>query len=144
MPTADGTMMTAQPHRSANDFARLAVLSVAVALALSALGWFPTRRVAGSDAWLPMLAGIGVSLIASLVAAIPLAGVSRKPARERHTVTLMAMALRMAVTMALLLSIVFGSEIARKPFVLWAGISYLALLAVETAATVRLMQTPKP
>jgi len=137
-------MMTEQHRRPARDFSRLALVSVLVSLIAAALGWFPTKRIAGADAWVPMLVGIGVSLAASLAAAIPLAGISRIPARERHTATLLAMAIRMAVTMALVLVVVFGSTLARTPFVLWAGISYLAQLAAETIAAVRMMQANKP
>lgn len=144
MPTADGMMMTEQLPRPARDFARLASVAFVVSCGVAALGWFPTQRIAGADAWVPMLAGIAVSMVASLAAAIPLSRMSRLPARDRHTVTLMAMAIRMAVTMALVLAVVFGTGLSRTPFVLWAGISYLAQLAAETIAAVRLMQASKP
>ena len=144
MPTVDGAMMTEQLRRPARDFSRFALGAAVVSIVVAGLGWFPTRRIAGDDAWIPMLAGIGVSLVASLAAAIPLAGISRISARERHTATLLAMAIRMAVTFALVLAVVFGSSLARTPFVLWAGISYMAQLAAETIAVVRLMQAFKP
>lgn len=144
MPTVDGAMMSEQLRRPARDYARFVILSILVSLIVALLGWFPTRRLAGESAWIPMFAGIGVSMIASMVAAIPLAGLSRLPGRDRHTATLMAMAIRMALTMALVLVVVFGTSLARTPFVLWAGISYLAQLAAETIAAVRLMQDVKP
>lgn len=90
-----------------------------------------------------MVAGIGVSLIASIVGALPLLAVGQKPPAQRHTAILTAMALRVAATLGLLLAVVFGSELARKPLVLWAGISYLGFLFAETLTTVRQIQTGK-
>lgn len=140
MPTAEA-MMTTQTPLGKGEFARLALLAGGTAAVLAGLGWLPTLKVGGSGAWVEMLSGIGVSLAASLVAAIPLAGLSNKAPRDRQSVTLLAMAIRMAVTLALLLTLVFGTDLARKPLVLWAGISYLVLLGVETAAVVRLLRS---
>lgn len=137
-PTAVTMMATSRP---AAEFVKLAALSLGVAAALAVVGWLPTTRVAGADAWSAMLAGIGVSLTASFVGAIPLCTVGRKPPRERHTATMAAMALRMFVTLGLFAAAAFGTGVSRMPLGLWTGISYLCFVAVETYGAVRLIRS---
>lgn len=115
MPTAEA-MMTTQTPLGKGEFARLALLAGGTAAVLAGLGWLPTLKVGGSGAWVEMLSGIGVSLAASLVAAILLAGLSNSAPRDRQSVTLLAMAIRMAVTLALLLTLVLEPTWLENPW----------------------------
>lgn len=92
-----------------------------------------------------MLAGCGVSLAAALVGVLP----ALRPRREGHATQQVAsllggMTLRMAVALGLTLILILGTDIARTPFVLWVGISYLALLPVDVYWNLRPPHQTKP
>lgn len=79
-----------------------------------------------------MLAACGVSLTAALVGILPVLRTNSQPGATQRIVSLLGgMGLRMAVALGLTLVLVLGTDIARTPFILWVGISYLALLPVD-------------
>ena len=85
-----------------------------------------------------MGAGIGVSVVSSILAALPIA-YGRDPSPSGRQIAILgAMAARMFATMAMVVVVVLCGWVATKPFVLWTGLSYLLLLAIETTLTVRL------
>jgi hypothetical protein len=79
-----------------------------------------------------MLAGCGVSLAAALIGSLPALRTSHGDHATQQLVSMLGgMSLRLAVALGLTLVLVLGSDIARAPFVIWVGISYLALLPVD-------------
>lgn len=107
--------------------------SLGICLAIAALGYFPTVRLAGPDSVVAMLGGIGVSLAGSWAGAVPVI-LSRNKANglgPANTV-LASMVVRFFVVLALALSIALSGKLDRAVFLIWVGISYLALLAADT------------
>jgi len=113
--------------------ATLAALAVAVAV-----GWLPTRRMAGEPGLAALVAGCAVALLGAALGALPvLFAVARGGAAKSHVVAARAMALRAGGTLAGALAVALGTGVARTPFLVWTGVAYGALLVVETRWTVR-------
>lgn len=106
---------------------------------IAAIGYVPTVRLTdGSGAW-SLLAGCGVSWVASCVGAIPLAlTVSAKSSQATQAV-LMSTAVRFLVVLVLVASLTFSGWLDRNVFVLWTSISYLLMLLVDTAFAIRVL-----
>lgn len=125
----------------AAEYLRFLVWAAVVAAVAAAVGWWPTRRLAGEGALPAMLVGCAVSLIASAVGAIPVA-LSRQAAAvptpaARLQAMLASMGLRFGVVLALGVAASLLGGLARGPLLIWIAIGYLALLAVDTWYAVR-------
>jgi len=98
----------------------------------------PTRRLGGPEAVTAMLAGWGVSLVASWIGALPLlvAGAGITP-QERVVRLLGSMALRLAVVVLLGAGAVLGGLFSERALLLWIALSYMALLPLDTAFALR-------
>lgn len=91
-----------------------------------------------------MLAGCGVSLVAAFVGILPALRATREDRATQQVVNLLGgMSLRMAVALGLTLILVLGTDVDRTPFVIWVGISYLALLPVDLYWNLRPARTPQ-
>ncbi len=123
-------------------FASFVLLSSGVALALSAVGFLPTRKLAGDSGLIGMAAGCGVSLLASWLGAVPIVMASRGDAKALGLVVMGSMAIRFLVVLVGTLVLALGTDVAKTPFLLWIGISYVVLLVVDTRFAVR-SQQPK-
>jgi hypothetical protein len=122
-----------------HTYARLILASIGTAAAIALLGYYPTLRVAGPDAIGAMFAGIIISMVAGLVGAVPIGlAVRGDPAKVPNAI-LMATAIRFVVVLALTASVVFGSAFDRNVLGLWVGISYLAMLVVDTSYAVHIV-----
>ncbi|MCL4838224.1 MAG: hypothetical protein KJ058_09705 [Thermoanaerobaculia bacterium] len=132
--------MTAARILTPRRYARLLALLAGTGLLLAALGYLPTARLAGPAGLVAMAAGIGVSLVATAVGALPLLA----PARggTGASALLAAMVLRFAVAAVLALVLALSGLLPRTPVLLWIGLSYLAMLAADAAYTARLAATP--
>lgn len=84
--------------------------------------------------------GIGISSLASIAAAIPLAFNRDKSPGSRQIATLGAMAIRMFVTLILFATCALCAWVPNKPLAIWTGMSYLILLAIETTMAVQLLK----
>jgi hypothetical protein len=108
--------------------------------ALVALGWLPTRRLAGAAGLAAMGAGVAVSWVGAALAALPvLAAVARGGSERPVAVVGQAMALRAGATVVGALVAILGSELPRTALAVWIGLAYAALLAVETRWMTRWM-----
>ena len=116
-----------------NTFVRLVATSLGVATLLALLGYFPTVRLAGRTAVSAMLAGIGISLSAGIIGAIPMSRsiVVREPNKALIGV-LASTTVRFLVVLALTASVALAGWFDRRPLLLWVGISYLVMLVVDT------------
>ena len=126
--------------RPITEYMKIAVAALVGSVLLALVGWIPTSRIAGDAAVEGMIAGIGISLVASLVAAAPIAFTRKQAPGGRLNIMLGATALRMFVTMGLFVVVVFAAWFPRNPTALWTGLSYLCLLAIETCVFVRLVR----
>jgi len=118
-------------------FRSFLLLSVGTGLALVLVGFLPTRRLAGEAGLAAMGVGCGVSLLASWLGALPIVMASRGDAKALGSAVIGAMAIRFFVVLLGTLVLVLGTELARAPFLLWVGISYVVLLVVDTLFAVQ-------
>ena len=112
-------------------YVRFLAMAVAVALALCAIGWLPTLRLAGKTATLSMIAGIAIVLISAATAGALLTMVIAETPEARMRKSGLAMAIRLVVVVALGVAAVLSGEFATSPLLLWIGIAYVALLPLE-------------
>ena len=129
--------MTAAGRARTAGYLRFLVWVLVMAAAVAVLGYVPTRRLAGADGIAAMLAGCGIGVIASLAGGIPVAsgaalGIGGSGPAARLQATLLALAVRLGVVMALGLAAVLSGWFERAPLLIWIAISHLALLVVDT------------
>lgn len=121
------------------------VLSAVVA-ALVAIGYWPTVRIAGPAAVPAMLAGCAVSWFAGLAGALPVlfaGALGGQPGQPRTMAALLATVVRMMVAALAGLVLALLGAFPKAPLLLWLGISYVALLPVESWFVLRSPQTGK-
>ncbi len=104
---------------------------VALSLVLLAVGYLPTRSMAGEAALPAMLLACGVSFIGSAVGGLPIA-TARDGGLEGLKMFTASMVLRLLVVAALAGAVIWLLGPERKPFLLWLAISYLLLLGADT------------
>lgn len=114
-------------------FLRLVLLSAAATAAVLAIGYWPTRNLSGADGVTAMLLGAGVALLAAVAGLTPSVALWRAGPRERLGGLLLGAAVRFLITLGLLVALLLGTGTHRVALVAWAGITYLVLLAVDSA-----------
>ena len=110
---------------------------VGLTLLLLAVGYLPTRSLAGEVALPAMFLACAVVFVGSAVGALPIATTGRRQVEgnpgidglKRFTAS---MVLRLLLVALLAGAVIWFLEPARKPFLLWLAISYLVLLAADT------------
>ena len=112
-------------------YARFLGLSVAIVFGLCALGWLPTRRLAGAEAVVAMFAGCAIGLVSAALAGWLLIVVSGDTPEARMQRGFLAMVVRLAVVVVLGMAAALSGEIARQPLLFWIGTAYVALLPLE-------------
>jgi hypothetical protein len=112
-------------------YTRFLAAAVAIVAGLCALGWLPTRRLAGQDAIAAMLAGCAISLISAALAGGLLVAVGGDTPEARMQRGFLAMVVRLAVVVVLGLAAALSGELARQPLLFWIGTAYVALLPLE-------------
>jgi len=110
---------------------RFLSLAVAIVLALCAVGWLPTRRLAGAGGAGAMAVGCAISLLSAALAGWLLIVVDAETPEARMRRGFLAMVVRLAVVVALGAAAALSGEIARQPLLFWIGAAYLALLPLE-------------
>ncbi len=111
---------------------RFLALAVATAGLLMALGYLPTLRWGGETAIPAMLAGCGLSLIASLVGAVPVLWARGQPPMVAVPAAMGSMALRLALVLVMAVAAVLSGWFATKPLLIWVAISHPVLLVIDT------------
>ena len=112
-------------------FARFLALALGMLALLLVLGYWPTRRF-GEPAVLAMLAGSAVSLVASLVGAVPVVLTHGVPLPQSMPAVMGSIALRLAVVLALGLAVALSGWLPKAPFLIWLAISHAGLLVADT------------
>jgi len=119
------------------------MLALAVVVCLMAVGYVPTRRLAGDEGLVAMAAGCGISLVASVIGAIPLVvrlgqaeGGKVDPA-ARVTAILMSMAVRLFVVLIVGVAAALSGLFPKAPLLVWMCVSYLTLLFVDVAFSLK-------
>ena len=83
-----------------------------------------------------MLAGCGVSYLASLIGALPVIR-SKRDSTQDITIFMGSMLLRMTSAAILTVVAILQGIFELKPLLLWVGISYLVLLPVDLFLSLR-------
>jgi hypothetical protein len=120
-------------------YVRFLGLAVGLVVALCAIGYFPTRRVAGENGVAAMAAGCGISLIAAALAGLLLTAVAAQTPEARMQRGFLAMVVRLAVVTVLGVAAVLSGAFARTPLLFWMATAYVVLLPLE----VKLAITPE-
>ena len=120
--------MTRSPS---SRYAGFLALSVAIVAAICAIGFVPTRRLAGPDGVPAMFAGCGVSLIAAALAGVLLVAVTADSPQARMQRSFFAMIARLAVVVALGAAAALSGVFATEPLLFWIGAAYVVLLPLE-------------
>jgi hypothetical protein len=124
-------------QRAARLYLRLATLLLATAGVLVLIGWRPTSSLGGIAAVHSMLAGCGVSFLASLIGALPVIGSGRGHSAQSITTLMGSMLLRVTAAAALTVVTALQGIFELKPLVLWVGISYLVFLPADVYIALR-------
>lgn len=129
----DGDTGSSAPAAAA--IPRLLVQGAGILGLLLVLGYLPTVRLAGDGALAAMLAGCGVSVLASLAGAVPIWRATRRaggrPPQELLPAVLGSIVLRFAAALVLAVAVVLSGWFATEPMLVWLAISYLGLLVVD-------------
>jgi hypothetical protein len=112
-------------------YARFLTVAVAIVVGLCAIGWLPTRRLAGADAVAAMVVGCAISLISAALAGWLLIVVGGETPEARMQRGFLAMVVRLAVVVVLGMAAALSGELARQPLLFWIGTAYVALLPLE-------------
>ena len=112
-------------------YARFAGLAVVVAVAIAALGYLPTRRLAGESGVASMLAGCGIGFLSAACAGVLLVVIEGDTPEARMKRSFLAMVTRLGVVVALAAAAVLSGLFSTQPLLLWIGIAYMALLPLE-------------
>jgi hypothetical protein len=102
-----------------------------VVVALCAIGWVPTRRLAGNDGVSAMLAGTAIGLLSAALAGLLLIMMAAPTPEAKMWRSFLAMAVRLAVVVVLGAAAIFSDIFARQPLLFWIGTAYVALLPLE-------------
>lgn len=106
--------------------------ALAVIAGLLVLGYVPTVRLAGDGAVPAMLAGCGLSLVASLAGTVPIVLARQRTALEAMPSVIGSITLRIALVLALATAAALSGWFVNKPLLLWVAISHVGLLVVDT------------
>ncbi len=112
-------------------YVRFLGLAAVIVLGLCAVGWLPTRRLAGAEAVAAMMAGCTISLLSAALAGWLLIVVGAETPEARMRRGALAMTVRLAVVVVAGAATVFGGEFARQPLLFWIATAYIALLPLE-------------
>ena len=112
-------------------YARFLASAAGLTLALCAVGWVPTVRLAGAGAGGAMFAGCGIGMLAAAVAGGLLTTVRADTPEARMQRAMLAMFVRLAVVAGLGAAAVFSGLFGRAPLLFWIATAYVVLLPLE-------------
>ena len=125
-------------------FVRLAATSLAAAVGLALIGWYPTTLASGPRAEHAMLVGIAVALVGGWAGVIaPLAVLGRSAATLAFA-TLAGLGVRFFVTLAAAIVLWKLAIFPATPLMLWVGLAQFVILAVDLFGLVRIVRKVRP
>ena len=126
-------------------FGMILGIATAALVATMAVGWVPTTRVAGSQGAQAMLIAGAITWVVFLISMIPVLLWGRDDSDPQQTglAILAATAIRFLLILLVILPIVLLKVVPIRPFLIWIVISYLAVLAADTAALLCFLSRPK-
>jgi hypothetical protein len=118
-------------------YVRFLALAGAVVLLLVAVGYVPTRRLAGLEAIPAMVVGCAVSLAAAAMAGWLVVATPAETPAARMQRALLAMMVRLAIVVVLGAAAVLSGTLARVPLLFWLATTYVVLLPLEVKLAIR-------
>jgi hypothetical protein len=112
-------------------------VGLAVVILVAAAGYVPTRRLAGDPGPTAMLAGCAVGLLANWIGLLVLGATDFGEPRDLHQAVLLSTGVRFLAVLGLGLIVALSGWVSKAPLLIWIGISYVIVLAVETVWLVR-------
>ena len=112
-------------------YVRFLGLAAAIVVGLCAIGWVPTKRMAGAEATRAMIAGCAISLVSAAMAGGLLVAAGAETPQARMQRGFLAMIVRVVAVVVLALAAVFSGEFQRSPLLFWMAVGYIALLPLE-------------
>lgn len=129
----------ARAERFPKAYSRLLLASWSVAIPVMLVGGLPLYQWRDGKAALSWLLGCVVSLAAACVAGVPVALHRAGPRRTPAETALIATAVRFVAALLPLAPLMLSGWVERGWFVLGVGVSYLALLGIDTVVVVRML-----
>jgi len=144
-PNATNVTETLPEHESGvwGRFAIVPGIGAAVILTTVVIGWYPTSRTAGPEGVVAMASAAGITWAVFCLSMIPVWLWRRSDPRHAGQAVLAAGAIRFVLVLLVSLPIVLVEALPAKPFLIWVGISYLAVLAADTAIAIFLLSHPR-
>ena len=121
-------------------YAAFVGIGLATALAVAAIGYFPTVRMRGGDAATALVIGCGVSWIAGCVGALPTAVALSSRPKQAATAVLASTMVRFITALVLVAPLVLSGWFDKTVLVFFVAISYLMMLLVDTLLAVRMIR----
>jgi len=97
-------------------------------------GFAVSRKLGGAEAVTGLFWACGLCFFAAALGGLPLIVKSSSP-QETGTLALGSMAIRMGITLFGALAVALGTEVARKPFLLWLVVCYFVFLVADVGFT---------
>lgn len=119
-----------------HHYFRLVTVSLACAVCLVGLGYFPTMRMTAGEGLTGMLLGIGSSLAASALGAVPVCLAMTQSRDKVPIAILLGTTVRFIVILSLVAVLALTGVVDRVTFIVWVVISYLLMLLVDTLMSV--------
>lgn len=118
-------------NRALVRYALFLGLAALAAVALVAVGWWPTRRLAGEGGLAALVAGCAIAWLGSAVGGLP---VLMADSLNRPTVAavLSASALRPVAVLAVAAAVALSGRLPVAPLLVWAALGHLVLLVIDT------------
>jgi hypothetical protein len=117
-------------------YVRFLAVTTLIVIVVLAVGFQPTRRLAG-DAGLPaMLIGCGIGFVGAVLAGIVMVTSAPATPVDRLKTVFFAMAVRLITAVVLGIVALWLVEVASRPLLFWLATSYVVLLPVEVRLAV--------
>lgn len=129
--------------RQAAVYPRFLALATAVTVAIGAVGYVPTRRLAGEDGLPALIAGCLIGLLSSALGGLPIALSRDRSPAGRVTAMMASTAVRLLSVVILGVAAVLSGRFAMIPLLCWSAISYGALLGVDAWYALRSQANPQ-
>ena len=130
----------AKPVTAAQGYLRFLAWAAGVAVAVGAIGVWPTRRLAGDDGIPALAAGCLIGFLSSALGGLPIALIRDRAPASRLIASMGAMGARLLAVVVLGAAAALSGWFARVPLLLWIAVSYAALLGVDAWYALRSAQ----
>jgi len=132
-PGTGGGAERGNDRRATGRYLRFLALAAAAAALLAAVGWLPTRNLAGDGGTVALVAACVVCWLGSALGGVPvlLGETAAAATRAPVAVAFGSMLVRFVAVLGLAMAGALSGLVAVRPFLVWTGIGYLALLVVD-------------